>query len=63
MTLIYLFNFYFVIGFFFSLWFCFFKVTKIDLGASDASVWFKLIIIPAAILLWPIVWQKLYNKK
>ncbi len=54
---------YGIVGIVFAVWFSFFKVSRIDEAATGTSVWFKLIIIPAALLLWPAVWRKLYSKK
>ncbi len=45
----------FIFGFCCAIWFAFFKVHKIDEGAAHSSIWFKLIIVPAVILLWPLV--------
>ena len=63
MGIVYLLYAYFAIGFLFAIWFSFFKVKKIDEGAAATSVWFKLIIMPASILLWPLVCKKLFPKK
>ena len=40
-------------------WFCFVRVGRIDPGAAHSGISFKLIILPAAILLWPLVLHKL----
>lgn len=62
MLVVYLLYAYCLIGVLFAIWFSFFKVSKIDNGAAATSIWFKLIIMPASILLWPIVFKKAYKK-
>jgi hypothetical protein len=42
-------------------WFCFFRAGRVDAGAAHSGLMFKLIILPAAILLWPLVLHKLLN--
>jgi hypothetical protein len=54
---------YFLIGFIISFWFSFFKVHKIDEGAAGAPFGFRLVIIPATVLLWPWVLQKISSSK
>lgn len=51
------------IGFCCAIWFAFFKVGKIDEGAANTSVWFKLMIVPAVILLWPLVLTITWSRK
>jgi hypothetical protein len=53
---------YLIIGLLFAIWFAFFRVSKIDAQATHASVWFKLIIIPGSLLLWPIVLWKMNHR-
>lgn len=52
-----------IIGFCCAIWFAFFKVSKIDEGAAHTSIWFKLMIIPAVILLWPLVLTMILSNK
>ncbi len=49
---------YFIAGISIAIWFSFFKVTKIDAAVVASSFWFKLIIMPAVLLLWPMVLYK-----
>jgi hypothetical protein len=44
-------------------WFCFFRAGRIDPGAAHSGLSFKLIILPAAILLWPLVLHKILNAR
>ena len=53
---------YFFTGIIIAAWFSFYKITKVDAAAKGTSFWFKLIILPAGILLWPIVLFKLKAK-
>lgn len=62
MTAVYILYGYCAVGFVFALWFSFFKLRKIDEAAKGSTVWFRLIIMPASILLWPIVCKKLFEK-
>ncbi len=62
MIVVYLVYAYFIAGIIIAAWFSFYKITKIDAAAIGASLWFKLIILPAGILLWPIVLYKLKAK-
>jgi hypothetical protein len=62
MIFMYLLYLYLVVGLLFAIWFAFFRVSRIDEQATNASVWFKLIIIPGAVLLWPIVLWKMNNR-
>ena len=59
MIIIYFLSFYFIVGLLFAIWFSFYKVQKIDEGAAKTSLWFKLIIMPATVLLWPIILKKI----
>ncbi len=59
MIVVYFFYAYFFAGFLIAVWFSFYKITKIDAAAKGTSFWFKLIIIPASILLWPVILFKL----
>jgi hypothetical protein len=63
MIFIYFFYAYFFTGIIVAAWFSFYKITAIDAAAKATSFWFKLIIMPASILLWPIVLLKLKSKK
>jgi hypothetical protein len=63
MIFIYVFYAYFLIGLAIAIWFCFFKVTRIDAAAAGSSMWFKLIIVPGTMLLWPFVLYKLLSLK
>lgn len=59
----YVFYLYFLTGTAIAIWFCFFKITKIDVAANGASFWFKLMIVPGTMLLWPFVLHKLSSAK
>ena len=54
---------YLTIGLFVAIGFCFFAAAKIDEGAGHSSPGFKLIILPAALLMWPLVVRKLIHKQ
>jgi hypothetical protein len=56
--LIYLFQLYLVIGLAFALVFVFGMVHQLDTGAKGTSIWFRLIIIPGSIALWPVLLLK-----
>lgn len=62
MIFVYFLYVYFFAGIITAAWFSFYKITKIDAAAKGTSFWFKLIILPAAILLWPIILIKLKAK-
>lgn len=63
MMTLYILLLYLFIGIISAFWFSFFKVRKIDEGAIGAPLGFRLIIIPATILLWPCVLQKIRSHK
>ncbi len=63
MIVLYILLAYLILGFFFALWFAFYKISKIDQGATQSSVGFKLLIIPASILLWVIILVKINSVK
>lgn len=63
MVIGYILSIYFVVGLAFSIWFAFFKVKRIDEAAAGTSIGFKLIIMPAAVILWPLLFLKLAYKK
>jgi hypothetical protein len=63
MAFVYLVYVYFFAGIIIAAWFSFYKIARIDASAKVTSFWFKLIIIPAGILLWPVVLFKLKSKK
>jgi hypothetical protein len=46
---------YFICGFLFALAFVFKGARVIDEGAKDSTVGFKIIIIPASIVFWPLL--------
>lgn len=48
-------GFYFIIGLVFSFLFAFNGVKKIDPNAREATIGFKLLVIPGAIALWPLL--------
>lgn len=50
---------YFTIGVTFSLWFSWIQLKKNDPMTSSTSPAFKLITMPAAMLLWPLLLYKL----
>jgi hypothetical protein len=58
MVLVYLVYGYLLIGLLVGAWFCFFRVGRTDPGAAHTSIGFRLIILPAALLLWPLVLRK-----
>jgi hypothetical protein len=62
MIFVYIFYLYSFVGIIIAVWFSFYKISKIDVAAKGTSIWFKLIILPAAMLLWPIVLFKLKAK-
>ena len=49
---------YFIIGIAIAIWFVFYKITRVDTAAKDTSFWFKVLLLPACVLLWPIVLYK-----
>jgi len=53
---------YVLLGLLVAIWFSFFKIHKIDKSAAGSSFWFRLIIMPATMLIWPIVMLKLNTK-
>jgi hypothetical protein len=61
MLLVFLIYGYLLAGLILGVWFCFFRAGRIDPGAAHSGLSFKLIILPAAILLWPLVLHKLLN--
>ncbi len=63
MIILYFIYFNIAIGFCCAMWFSFFKAKKIDGEAAHTSFWFKIIIIPAVILLWPLVLVVVWNNK
>ncbi len=63
MIFIYAVYLYLAAGFVIAIWFSFFKVGRTDSAAEGTSLWFRLIIMPATILLWPIVLRKISAKK
>ena len=52
---------YFISGVMLAVWFSFYKVQKIYGGAKQVSWWFRLIIMPGTILLWPWVLRRIYK--
>jgi hypothetical protein len=46
-----------------AIWFVFYKITRIDGSAKGTSFGFKVLLLPASILLWPIVLHKLNTLK
>jgi len=49
---------YLLCGFVFALVFIISGVEKIDDAAIGSSFGFKMIIIPGAMILWPVLWRK-----
>jgi hypothetical protein len=49
---------YFITGFMLAIWFIFFKLGEI-IGRKHASFWFRLIIMPGTIFLWPWVLSRI----
>jgi len=62
MILVYLLYTYLAIGLITASWICFFKIEKIDVGAGHTSIGFRLLILPAMLLLWPLVIKKITAK-
>lgn len=52
---------YFVSGVILAVWFSFYQVQKTFRGVKQASFWFRLIIMPGTILLWPWVLVSIYK--
>jgi len=59
MLFIYLLYVYVITGIAIAAWFAFYKVTRIDKAAAGTSFWFRVLLLPAGILLWPVVLYKL----
>ena len=57
-VLIYLFAAYLIIGFFFSFTFAFKEAAKLDRDVKESSIWLKLLLMPGAIVLWPVLLVK-----
>jgi len=53
---------YFFIGFLFGLYFIVKGVTRLDHDAKGTSFWFRLIILPGSIGLWPILLAKMIKR-
>jgi hypothetical protein len=53
---------YFAIGFLFALYFAFKGAGKIDEGAKEVTLTFRLLIFPASIALWPFLLKKVMTK-
>lgn len=49
---------YVLIGLVFSFAFVFKGVSVVDSGARGGSIWFKLLLIPGSIALWPVLLVK-----
>jgi hypothetical protein len=63
MLFIYLLYVYFIIGIAIAIWFVFYKITRVDAAAKGTSFWFKVLLLPASVLLWPIVLYKINTLK
>jgi hypothetical protein len=63
MLFIYLLYAYFFTGIVVAAWFAFYKVTRIDHAAKGTSFGFKILLLPAGILLWPVILYKLTTLK
>jgi hypothetical protein len=63
MLIVYFIYGYLVTGLIVGSWFCFFKAGRTDPGAAHSGPGFKLIILPAALLLWPLVLRKQIKKQ
>jgi hypothetical protein len=50
---------YLVLGFLFAFWFTFINPGKGKFRLEHTSLWFRLIIIPGSILLWPLMLIKI----
>ena len=53
LVLVLLFQLYFVLGILVSLFIQFKGLNKIDIGTENTKFWFRLIIFPGMVLLWP----------
>ena len=62
MLVIYSLYVYLLVGFFIALWFVFIKIKRLDHAAEDTPFNFKLILIPACVLLWPYITYKSFKK-
>ncbi|OKS88070.1 hypothetical protein RG47T_3534 [Mucilaginibacter polytrichastri] len=51
---------YLFLGFLFAIWFAFINPGKGEFGIRHTSLWFRLIIIPGSIVLWPVMLIKIY---
>lgn len=47
--------FYLAIGVLFGVIFLLFGINKVDQAATGSSVWFRLIILPGIVALWPVL--------
>jgi len=63
MVIVYLIYGYLLAGLLVGCWFCFFQAGRTDAGAAQSGIGFKLIILPAALLLWPLVLSKRIKKE
>lgn len=52
---------YLLVGVIFSIAFVFRGAQVVDHGAKGVSVWFKLLLIPGAIALWPVLLVKWFK--
>ncbi len=62
MIVVYLLYLYIALGIIIALWFAFFKVHYLDHNAKDTSLFFRLMILPGSIILWPYIIYKNLKK-
>jgi hypothetical protein len=53
---------YLAVGLIVALWFCFAQIGKLDAGAEHSGISFKLLMLPASLLLWPLIIKKIMKK-
>ena len=63
MLFVYVLYAYLIIGFIVAISFCFLRIEKIDEGAIHTGIGFKLLLLPAALLLWPLILKRMLLKK
>lgn len=52
---------YFAGGFVFAIYFLIAGVTRLDRAAIGSSIWFRLLLIPGAVALWPLLALRLMS--
>ncbi len=59
--LVYSYYLYLAIGLIFGIWFAFAGAQKLDQGMKNAGWAMRLLLIPGALALWPVLIKKLFN--